>query len=128
MTRHAPAIAVVVPTRDRPAALARCLESLAAQDLSPDAFEILVVDDGSSPPVTVDATVAARVCVRVLRQECAGPAAARNYGIQQARTTFVAFTDDDCVPDRVWLRTLMEVSDRQSRRGCRRPGGERPAY
>jgi GT2 family glycosyltransferase len=107
MTRPVPAISVVVPTRDRPAALARCLASLAQQDVSPDAFEILVVDDGSSPPVTVDAAATTPVCLRVVRQEHAGPAAARNRGVQHARGTFVAFTDDDCVADRAWLRTLM---------------------
>jgi GT2 family glycosyltransferase len=102
----APTISVVVPTRDRPAALARCLASLSVQDFPANAFEILVVDDGSASPVTIEPVVSARVPVRVLRQTQAGPAAARNRGMGSAAGTFVAFTDDDCVADRTWLAAL----------------------
>jgi GT2 family glycosyltransferase len=109
MTQLAPVISVIVPTRNRPVALARCLTSLAQQDLWPEAFEIVVVDDGSMTPVTVDAVLAARTRVRVLRQEHAGPATARNLGIQRAAGTFVAFTDDDCVADRTWLSALVKA-------------------
>ena len=109
MTQLAPVISVIVPTRNRPVALARCLTSLAQQDLWPEAFEIVVVDDGSMTPVTVDAALAARTRVRVLRQEHAGPATARNLGIQRAAGTFVAFTDDDCVADRTWLSALVKA-------------------
>lgn len=103
---ESPTISVVVPTHDRPAALARCLAALLDQDVPGEALEILIVDDGSATPVAIDRDVAALVPVRVLRQEQSGPAAARNLGIAGATGTFVAFTDDDCAPDRTWLSTL----------------------
>ncbi len=118
MTHGPPTISVVVPTRNRPAALGRCLSSLAQQDLPSESFEILVVDDGSAAPVTVDPAVSTRVRTRVLRQPHGGPAAARNVGVQKARGRFVAFTDDDCVAGRTWLSALVEALERSPGAGA----------
>ncbi|HET9050790.1 MAG TPA: glycosyltransferase, partial [Candidatus Dormibacteraeota bacterium] len=99
-----PRVAVVIPTRDRPALLRRCLDALAAQTLP--AAEVVVVDDGSTPPVpAVPGPGAAGV--RVVRLEPGrGPAAARNAGWRAASAEIVAFTDDDCRPDPGWLAAL----------------------
>jgi GT2 family glycosyltransferase len=35
-----------------------------------------------------------------------GPAAARNFGWAHACGTLIAFTDDDCIPDKGWLKAL----------------------
>ena len=104
---------VVVPTFNRPAALRACLEALANIEYSKDEWEAIVVDDGGSQPL--DAVIrdfSARLPLRFLRQENAGPAAARNRGAQEARGQFLAFTDDDCAPDKLWLRHLQEALQR----------------
>jgi glycosyltransferase involved in cell wall biosynthesis len=100
-----PAISVVVATRDRPAALERCLAALARQ--SAPMLEVVVVDDASRDRAAVDAVVA-RACpaARVLRAGGRGPAAARNAGVRAARGAIVCFTDDDCEPDREWAARL----------------------
>jgi glycosyltransferase involved in cell wall biosynthesis len=95
-----PAVAVVVPVRDDPR-LATCLAALAAQTLPPAA--VVVVDDGSSVPVTVEAPA-----MTVVRQPPAGSYAARNAGLAALAAPapaprYVAFTDADCVPDPRWL-------------------------
>ena len=54
--------------------------------------------DPSSPPV------------RLHRQPNAGPAAARNAGAALARGALLAFTDDDCTPDRRWLVALVQAA------------------
>jgi glycosyltransferase involved in cell wall biosynthesis len=96
-----PEVSVVIPTHDRPAGLAAALAALRAQDLDPARFEVIVVDDGSSPPARADG-------VRLLRHEAArGPAAARNTGWRAARAPLVAFTDDDCTPTAGWLSALL---------------------
>ena len=87
-------ISVVVPTRHRPASLARCLAALAAQDAD---LEIVVVDDGGG---------AVAPGARVLRAPGAGPAAARNLGARAAGGDVVCFTDDDCVPGPGWAQRL----------------------
>jgi GT2 family glycosyltransferase len=102
-----PFISIVVPTHERPGALAGCLEALAELDYPCDRFEVIVVDDGSQTSLgrLVDA-FRARLTVTLLRQERAGPAAARNTGARHAQGEFIAFTDDDCHPARGWLDAL----------------------
>lgn len=88
---------VVVPTRDRPEALGRCLAALRAQTLP--AFGLIVVDDGSREPVvlTADAAGAGRH-VRVVRHVAPrGPAAARNHGAELSAADTLVFLDDDCL-------------------------------
>ena len=101
-----PAFSVVVPCRDERAALARCLDALAAQDFPPGRVEIIVVDGGSGDGS--DALARARG-VRVLRDGGHGPSGARNEGIRAALAPLVAFTDADCVPRADWLTSLAEV-------------------
>jgi glycosyltransferase involved in cell wall biosynthesis len=98
------AISIVVPTRDRPAALARCLAAFAAQDAD---IEVLVVDDGSRDRAGVAAAVESCGCKpRVLHAPGAGPAAARNVGARAAEGELICFTDDDCEPRPDWARLL----------------------
>jgi GT2 family glycosyltransferase len=95
-------LSVVVATCDRPAFLAPCLEALQSQTLPRDAYEVIVVDDGSREPVSVPTTSA--VAIRLVRlPESRGPAGARNAGVGVARGEILAFTDDDCRPDPAWL-------------------------
>jgi glycosyltransferase involved in cell wall biosynthesis len=106
LTETRPFISVVVPTHDRPAPLGRCLRALAGQDYPVDSFEIIVVDDGSAPPVDRAGVIDPGCALRVVRQACAGPGVARNHGASLARGELLAFTDDDCEPDARWLSAI----------------------
>ncbi|HSS40976.1 MAG TPA: glycosyltransferase [Solirubrobacterales bacterium] len=75
-------VSVVVATRGRPAALARCVAALEAQTV---AVEVVVVED----------------------VEGRGPAWARNEGVHRARGEVVCFTDDDCEPEAGWVEVLV---------------------
>jgi glycosyltransferase involved in cell wall biosynthesis len=100
-------VSVVIPTFERPRRLARCVAALAELDYPRDLFEVLVVDDGGS--VLLDGEIPSlgtAIDGRVLRQNHAGPAAARNYGASNARYQLLAFIDDDCLPRRDWLAAL----------------------
>lgn len=102
-----PFFSVVVPTYRRPAPLALCLDAVASLDYPRDRLEVIVVDDGGGAPLE-DVVTPFRASVELthLTQENRGPAAARNAGARAARGTAVAFTDDDCLPARGWLRAL----------------------
>jgi glycosyltransferase involved in cell wall biosynthesis len=109
MGSTSPFFSVIVPTRDRPGALADCLAALHRLAYPRDRFEVIVVDDGSEQ--TLEGVLAAfrdRLPVTLVPQASAGPAAARNAGARKARGDFLAFTDDDCAPDADWLGALAE--------------------
>jgi GT2 family glycosyltransferase len=114
-----PAVSVVVATHDRPHRLARLLEALRAQDLARDAFEVIVVDDGSGPDtaaVIADHRNRDGLALRTVRNEVAlGPAGARNRGWRLAEAPLIAFTDDDCTPVAGWLSAGVEAHERSPR-------------
>jgi glycosyltransferase involved in cell wall biosynthesis len=99
----APPITVVICTRERPGALARCLDSLLAQDY-PD-FRILVVDNA---PVTdtsaeVVRSAARRGPVEYLTEPRAGLSFARNAAVAVTAGEILAWIDDDEYADVNWL-------------------------
>ncbi|MEU7585791.1 glycosyltransferase [Micromonospora sp. NPDC049230] len=96
MTGNSPACSVVIPTYNRMDLLRRTLDALTRQDIGTDAFEVLVVDDGSSDDT--EAMVASfrdRLDVRYFFQPDEGfrVAAARNIGIAEARGDVLVFLD-----------------------------------
>jgi GT2 family glycosyltransferase len=103
-----PEISVVVPTRERPESLARCLAALDRQTAR-DSLEVVVVDDAGREPTAVESLVGQRPGCRLVRGPGRGSATARNLGAATARAPLVLFTDDDCEPDRAWAETLAAV-------------------
>jgi GT2 family glycosyltransferase len=106
--KELPLCSVVIPTYGRPHQLVECLRALAVLDYPRERFEVVVVDDGSEPPLAGIANLfEGRLNLTVLRQgRRSGPAAARNVGAAHAGGTILAFTDDDCRPEQGWLRTM----------------------
>lgn len=101
---------IIVPTYNRPRELACCLESLAALDFPKDRFEVIVIDDGGSLPIDpIVSRWADSLLITILHETNGGPAMARNSGARVASGTYLAFTDDDCVPAPGWLSTFLEV-------------------
>ena len=92
---------VVIPVYNRGDLLRAVLELLVVQTMSPDSFEVLVCDDGSTEPL--DAVIRSFVNslpnIRHLRQPNQGPAAARNLGIEHAAADIVLFLDSDVLPE-----------------------------
>jgi len=98
-----PSVTVAVCTRDRPLALAHCLEAL--ERLPDDGQELLVIDNCPSRPDSRH-VVARHPRVRYVVEPRLGLDCARNRALQEARHDVVAFADDDTAPDPGWLRGL----------------------
>jgi cellulose synthase/poly-beta-1,6-N-acetylglucosamine synthase-like glycosyltransferase len=96
-------VSVIVPTLGR-GSLTTLLTALAAA--APE-VEVLVVDDRADQAVPL----AVPDGVTVLPGPARGPAAARNVGWRAAKTDWVAFLDDDVVPDPDWLSRLASDLD-----------------
>ena len=105
-------VGVIVPTRDRPERLARCLEALAgAREAIP--FRAYVCDSS----VTDAATEVARVCagydfVELVRHDRVGAAAARNVGTRACRSPLIVTIDDDVYVDRGAIAALHDAHRR----------------
>ena len=101
-------ISVVVPVYNAPDEyVATCVEALVQQECRGLSYEVILVDDGSSDRALAPqlrrlglAHHESLVCIETTH---AGPAVARNVGIEAAQGELVAFTDVDCVPRRDWL-------------------------
>ena len=100
------AISVVVPTIGRAAALARCLDALAAGSVLPG--ETVVVDQSGVDAIArvVDERGAALPGLRRIAVDRRGLSTARNAGARASQRSILAFTDDDCVPDARWVAGL----------------------
>ena len=104
-------ISVVIPTYRRPALLAVCLEALRNQSVGKNLFEVLVVSDGPDTEtelVVRNFSEGLHLFVYLFTPRKKGPAAARNLGWQTAAGSLVAFTDDDCMPDENWLKSILD--------------------
>lgn len=100
-------LTVIIPTRNRPDSLRR---ALAAIGEVPSRVEVVVIDDGSRPPVGLE-----QAGVRLLRNDTTeGPARSRNRAAREALGARIAFLDDDDIPLDGWIDALLAGSDRSS--------------
>lgn len=106
-----PAVSVVIPVYNAGRLLDRALKSVHAQTFRD--FEVVLVDDGSTDPLTrkrVDAA-AAHPQVSVHRQANQGPANARNLGISHARGAYICPLDADDWLDPRFLEKTAKALD-----------------
>lgn len=101
---HHPMVSVVIASYNGERTLDTCLRSL--QSLNYPAYEVILVDDGSTDR---SADIAARYpAVRYIKHELnQGLSAARNTGLAAARGQIIAYTDSDCRADEDWLHYLV---------------------
>ncbi len=103
-------VSVVIPAYNVAGCIRTCLDSVLGQTLP--AREVIVVDDGSTDRTYDIVRDYSRLSVRCLAQANAGPAAARNRGLEAATQPFVAFLDADdyWLPD--FVRRTVAFMDR----------------
>lgn len=107
-----PDISIVVVARNEEKNIAKCLDSLIAQDFPRDKYEIIVVDGASG-----DKT--GEICqgypVKLLRLAHSGISYQRNVGVEAAKAPYIAFTDADCIAERTWLKKLMNQIEKSDK-------------
>lgn len=98
---------VIIPVYNRPDEVDELLESLTAQTVGTDAFEVVVVEDGSHTPcnAVVD-RYADRLDVHYYVKENGGPGPARNYGAERSQGDYLLILDSDCVLPPTYLEAI----------------------
>ena len=96
-----PFVSVIVPVFNDAARLGTCLDAIEKQTYPDDAYEVIVVDNGSDQ--SPEPVVAACARAKFLVEKKVGSYAARNTGLRHTRGDFLAFTDSDCIPSPQWL-------------------------
>lgn len=95
-----PPVSIIVPSRDRPEKLSRCLAALRAA-CGPD-DQLIAVDSASLDRAAIAAAVAASDA-ELVRCDLPGVNRARNAGRRAARHTLLAYCDDDVVVSDTWV-------------------------
>ena len=108
-------ISVIICTHNRCESLRCTLDAMSRQvPASSRSIEIIVVDNNSgdgTPSVVAEATERSAYPVRYVFEGRQGLSVARNRGVEEARGEYVAFTDDDAVPDARWVQGLLRAFD-----------------
>lgn len=104
----------IIPLYNTEHYVLRCLHSIVNQQLWPDDYEVLVVDDGSTDGsrAVVEAFVQDYPQVKLITQENSGVSAARNLALNRARGRYIMFVDsDDRLEDDVVHRLVQHAVD-----------------
>jgi len=108
-------VTVCICTHNRPSYLCDCLEGLRRQTVAPERFGILVVDSASDgdAAVRIAATVADVANAHLLRVEQPGVSFARNAGAAAAESEYIAYIDDDAIPEPDWIERILDTVGRR---------------
>ncbi|MBU1202677.1 glycosyltransferase [Patescibacteria group bacterium] len=104
---------IVLSTFNRLAYLKKCLEALLAQDFSE--YEIVIVNDGSTDDTKEFLDSLSDPKIKIIHhKKNLGLSVARNTGIKNTYYDIIAFTDDDCLPEKNWLSQLVAGFDSEN--------------
>lgn len=103
MATVTPTFSVVIGVYNGADQIGRCIESLLNQSYPSSAYDIIVVENGSTDRTS---EVVSRYPVRLYNNPVRGLAPARNFGLARSDADIIATTDADCVAHPDWLANL----------------------
>ncbi|HLG19525.1 MAG TPA: glycosyltransferase family A protein [Bdellovibrionota bacterium] len=113
-----PNITVAICTRNRARMLDGAIESLLRQSISPNAYEILIVDNNSidqTEQISAQWMTRTSGLVRYTQQPVPGLSASRNHAIERAYGSILAFIDDDARPVPDWLTHIKNCFEQDAK-------------
>lgn len=109
-------LSIIIPIYNSEKHLCECLDSLINQGVSPELYEILCIDDGSSDNSCriIEDFSESHENIQCFHQDNSGVSVARNNGIKLARGNYIWFIDSDDYASINSLSVLLSVIDRQT--------------
>jgi len=106
-------LSIIVPVFRTEQYLDRCVSSLLQQDLAPQDYEIILVNDGSddNSPTLCDRYAAQYTPVHVIHQSNKGLSGARNTGIRAAKGKYICFVDSDDYVEPNCFASLINIAE-----------------
>ena len=103
-------ISIIIPTRNRPAHLRKCLSAINDQSNLAYLDKIYIANDGDIPIKASEFYLLHNIIDIIIIVETyhIGPAGARNKAIKLVKSKYVAFLDDDSYPSNEWLNKCLE--------------------
>lgn len=121
-----PEISVIIPSYKPGNYITECLMSLAAQTISKDLFEVIVILNGCDEPWRSDlASLLEKLrseygmSGQLLHSDIGNVSNARNMGLAQAQGNYICFIDDDDYVSEKYLERLYEKADKYTVPLCR---------
>jgi len=102
-----PKVSVLIPTKNRSASLAQCLDSLTKQSFKD--FEVVIVDGGSTDETRYVVDTFSQKLRIVFVVQNGGLARAQNKGWQISNGEILVRTDDDIIANPQWLDAIVET-------------------
>ncbi len=108
-SKNTPSISVVICTYNRADRLRLALEALCTQTLPPQSFEILVVDNASTDDTAAICTSYKEKLPQLhyLFEPVQGLSRARNTAWEKAKSSYIAYLDDDAIPCDDWIESIL---------------------
>lgn len=108
-------ISVIIPTYRPQPYLWECLQSLSAQTLSVDQYEVIIVLNGCNEPyyTQIQQFIAKHMSalhVRLIQTDQGGVSNARNIGLDAAQGDYIAFIDDDDYISATYLDEMQSLT------------------
>ena len=111
-------ISVIIPSFKPESYLWECLESLCAQTLPKNKFEVILILNGCCNPwkKQIDNWIEAHpeINITFIQTDTPGVSNARNIGLNNAKGEYIAFIDDDDFVSKYYLDGLLKVADGKS--------------
>ena len=122
---------VIVPTFNRAGEIKELLDSLSAQTIPHNEFEIIIVDDGSTDntkEVIESIKSKSDLNIKTLYQNHKGPGEARNLGMENAKGKYFIFIDSHCIADNNWLAAYKKEVEQKDVAGFGGPDSVLPNF
>lgn len=118
--KNTPEISVVIGTYNQAKLLPKIVASYASQDLSPEKFEVIIVDSSSTDATKelLESYTEEYSWLRYFIQKNTGKAAARNRAVKESLGKYIIITDSDMVAHPSFIREHLEANQKAKQQVC----------